>query len=130
MTATGARALKLATRMIAKEGGLCVLSRITRGTFNPVTQLRTPDVVSTVAVPMVRKDYVPLAGIGAGESMVPGTKLLAEGVAFTLSAEGLPWAPQPEDTITDPYGVIFPVQNVRAVGADSNAVVYTCACSR
>lgn len=123
MTATVARAMALAERMIAKEGGWCTLTRIVQGTLNPVAQTRTADVPQSVAVKMVQKPYTP-------KRFETDTAVLTSSATFVMFAGTLPWEPEARMSITNALGVVFTIQRVTVRSPDGNPIVYSCDCSR
>jgi len=130
MTATVQRFRALASRLIDKEGGLIVVSRVTAGALNAAEQTRAADVEVSMAVKAVGIPYTPLMGTGLGLTMEQGRAMLRDGQVFKIAAPGLLFEPMPGDRLTDAAGVTRTIISSVRTAPDGNAVAFSVAAAR
>ena len=117
---------KLAQRMIAKFGAIVTLSRTVPGTYNPLTDTRSPDVVQSVAINAVEQAYTPLLGVGLGQSYEPAALVVTDGRSFLIAGLDAPFPPGPGMSITSATGAKFAISNVKIDAPDGRPILYTC----
>lgn len=123
-----ATAKSLASRMIGKYGATVVLTKVTPGAFDPLTETRGADTETAVAVTAVEQPYTPLMGVGLGLSFEQATAITADGRSFLMAAVDVPFSPAPGMTILAVDGRTWVIASVKTDAPDGAPILYTCSC--
>jgi hypothetical protein len=116
-----------AASLLAQFGQTVTLSKITPGTYDPVTGGTTGGTTATQTASAALLDYTLQE---SGAKFADGSQVRVGDKKALIEAEGLAWAPDESTTLIDAAGVIWQIEKLRTLAPSGVAVLYTANATR
>lgn len=116
-----------ALAILADKGQSVTLSKVTPGTYDPVTGETTGAATATQAAAAVLLDY---SLQESGAKFADGSQVRVGDKKCLIAADGLAWAPDEATTLTDAAGVVWQIEKLRTLAPSGLAILYTANATR